>query len=100
MDERERKSEFKALGDIVDRLMKAYHLDEKLLELDVLGKWEEMMGKAVAQRTKSIYIKDKVLILTIDSSVMREELKYGKNVIIQRINEYANKEVVTDVYFK
>ena len=100
MDERERKSEFKALGDIVDRLMKAYHLDEKLLELDVLGKWEEMMGKAVSQRTKSIYIKDKVLILTIDSSVMREELKFGKNIIIQRINQYANKEVVIDVYFK
>lgn len=100
MNEKERSSNFKPLGDIVDRLMKAYQLDEKLLEIDVLSKWEEMMGKAVAQRTRNLFIQDKVLILEIDSSVMREELVYGKNVIIQRINQYANKEIVTDVYFK
>jgi hypothetical protein len=30
---------------------------------------------------------------------MREELKYGKSVIIQRVNEYAGKEIITDVWF-
>ncbi len=100
MEENKRSSEFKPLGDLVDRLMKAYQLDGKLAEIDVLSKWEEMMGKAVAMRTRNIYIKDKVLILEIDSSVMREELMFGKKVIIQRINEASGKELITDVYFK
>jgi len=100
MEENKRSSEFKPLGDLVDRLMKAYQLDDKLAEIDVLSKWEEMMGKAVALRTRNIYIKDKVLILEIDSSVMREELMFGKKVIIQRINEVSGKELITDVYFK
>lgn len=59
-----------------------------------------MMGKAVSQRTRAIFISNGVLILEMDSSVMREELKNGKNIIIQRINQYANKQLVTDVYFK
>lgn len=100
MEENKRSSEFKPLGDLVDRLMKAYQLDGKLAEIEVLSKWEEMMGKAVALRTRNIYIKDKTLIIEIDSSVMREELLFGKKIIIQRINEYSGKEVVTDVYFK
>jgi hypothetical protein len=100
MEEKKRSSEFKPLGDIVTRLMKAYQLDDKLLEVEVLSKWEEMMGKAVASRTRSISIKEKKLILELDSSVMREELLFGKNIIIERINKYAEKQIVTDVYFK
>lgn len=100
MEENKRSSEFKPLGDIVKRLMKAYQLDEKLLEIEVLKKWEEMMGKAVASRTRSIFIQNNTLILEIDSSVMREELMYGKNIIIQRMNQYAGKQLITDVFFK
>lgn len=100
MNENTRNSDSKPLGDIVDRLMKAYKLDEKLLEIDVLGKWEEMMGKAVSLRTRNIFISEGVLILEIDSSVMREELKFEKNIIVQRINQCANKQLITDVYFK
>lgn len=100
MDEKKRFAEPNALGDIVKRLMKAYQLDEKLLEIEVLKQWEDLMGKAVASRTKSIFIQDKVLILEIDSSVMREELMFGKNIIINRLNKTADKEIVTDIYFK
>jgi hypothetical protein len=35
----------------------------------------------------------------MDSSVMREELSYGKDVIIQRVNEKAGAEIITDVWF-
>lgn len=100
MNERERKSEFAPLGDIVNRLMKAYQLDGKLKEIEVLNKWEEMMGKAVALRTKSLYINGKVLFLELDSSVMREELLNGKSIIIQRVNETAGCELIQDIWFK
>ena len=99
MDERKRGSEHSLLGDVVDKLMKAYRLDGKLKEIDVLSKWEEMMGRAVFLRTKNMYIKNKVLFLELDSSVMRDELQHGKTVIIQRVNETAGEEIITDVWF-
>ena len=99
MDERKRGTEHTLLGDVVDKLMKAYRLDGKLKEIDVLSKWEEMMGRAVFLRTKNIYIKNKVLYLELDSSVMRDELQHGKTVIIQRVNETAGSEIITDVWF-
>lgn len=99
MNEYKRTSNQSTLGEVIDKLMKAYRLDGKLKEMDVLAAWEEMMGKAVAMRTKDIQIRNKTLFLTMDSSVMREELSFGKSVIIQRINEKAGFEMITDVYF-
>lgn len=99
MDERKRGSEHTLLGDVVDKLMKAYRLDGKLKEIDVLSKWEDMMGRAVFLRTKNLYIKNKILYLELDSSVMREELQHGKTIIIQRVNETAGSEIIVDVWF-
>jgi hypothetical protein len=57
------------------------------------------MGIAVANRTKNIQIRNKTLILQMDSSVMREELAHGKQIIIDRVNEKAGIEIITDIWF-
>lgn len=57
------------------------------------------MGRAVFLRTQNIYIKNKILYLELDSSVMQDELQHGKTVIIQRVNETAGSEIITDVWF-
>lgn len=99
MNENKRDSKEQPLKDIVDKLMKAYSLDKKMKELDVIAAWPELMGPAVAHRTKDIYIKNKMLYLSIDSSVMREQLLIGKSIIIKRLNDFAGFEVITDVWF-
>lgn len=99
MNEKERSMHHTSLGDAIDKLMKAYRLDGKLKEIEVLNKWEEMMGRAVFLRTKNIYIKNRILHLELDSSVMRDELFHGKTVIIQRVNETAGFEMITDIWF-
>ena len=99
MDEKKRTSNQSTLGEVIDKLMKAYRLDGKLKEMDVIQAWAEMMGLAVANRTKNIQIRNKTLFLTMDSAVMRDELSYGKEVIIQRVNEKAGFEMITNVFF-
>ena len=98
-NEKKRSSKEKHLGDVIDKLLKAYDLEDKMKELDLLEAWPDLMGKAVAHRTKSIEIKNQKLLLKIDSSVMREQLHIGKQVIILRVNEFMGKEVIRDVWF-
>ena len=100
MDERKRTGEAEPMKEIFDKLMRAYQLNGKLTELEVLDKWEEMMGKAVAVRTERLRIQQKVLFLKLNSSVMRDELLHGKTIIIQRVNECAGFEIITDVWFE
>lgn len=99
MSDLKRTSNEAPLKEVIDRWLKAYKLDGKMKELDVLNGWPEMMGVAVANRTKEIYIKNKTLYLKMDSSVMRDELAHGKSIIIERVNQFAGFEIITDVWF-
>jgi hypothetical protein len=98
-EEDKRNSNEQPLKDVIDKLLKAYSLDHKMKELDVIANWEILMGKAVAFRTKEITIKNRRMRLVIDSSVMREELSHGKQLIIDRVNEFAGIEVINDIWF-
>jgi hypothetical protein len=99
MNEQKRSSNESPLGEIIEKLMRAYGLDHKMKELDVIAAWPELMGPAVANRTKDIQIRNGILYLSMDSSVMRDELQHGKQIIIQRVNEIAGMAIIKDVWF-
>ena len=98
-EDHRRSAEEQPLKEVIDKFLKAYAWDGKMKEMDVVAAWPQLMGVAVANRTKEIRIQNKKLFLTIDSSVMREELLLGKQIIIDRINEYAGQQIINDVWF-
>ena len=99
MSDLKRTSNEAPLKDVIDRWLRAYRLDGKMKELDIINAWPEMMGTAVAHRTKEIKIRNKTLYLKMESSVMRDELAHGKQVIIERVNEKAGSEIINNVWF-
>jgi hypothetical protein len=98
-EDHRRSAEEQPLKEVIDKFLKAYAWDGKMKEMDVVAAWPQLMGIAVANRTKDIRIQNQKLYLTIDSSVMREELLLGKQIIIDRVNDYAGKVIVTDIWF-
>lgn len=94
-----RKSNETTLKDAIDRLLKVYKLEDKMREVEVLKSWEELMGRAVAARTKEIYIDNQILYVKMESAVMRDELSRAKSMILRKINEKAGKELIKDVWF-
>ena len=99
MNDFKRNSNEAPLKEVIDRWLKTFRLDGKMKELDVIKAWPELMGTAVAHRTKSISIRNKRLILVMDSSVMRDELAHGKQIIIERVNQFAGFAIIDDVWF-
>ncbi|MDX2361742.1 MAG: DUF721 domain-containing protein [Crocinitomicaceae bacterium] len=99
MSDLKRNSNEAPLKDVIDRWLKAYRFDGKMKELDVIKSWPEMMGTAVAHRTKELTIRNQTLYIKMESSVLRDELAHGKQVIIQRVNETAGFQMINDVWF-
>lgn len=95
-----RDSDEKPLGDIVGKIMKAYGLEKRMKEMDILKGWPEMMGIAIANRTTSLQINNRILYISMDSAVMREELLNGKQIILQRVNDFAGESIIDDVWFQ
>ena len=88
------------MKEALEGFYKAMGIDDKMHETRILAQWEDLMGKAIAARTERKYIKDKVLYLHMNSSVMRNELVQQKEEIIQKINALAGCELITAVFLK
>ena len=99
MSEFSRNSNQSTLGELIEKLLRSYRLDGKMKELDIIAAWPELMGVAVANRTTALRIENHRLYVSLDSAVMRNELHNGKQIIIDRINAYAGKMVVMDIWF-
>lgn len=87
------------LKEGIGKLLNVYKLKGKFDETSVVALWPELMGKAVANRTTQIYVSQKKLFLRIESSVIKNELLMVRSGIIQKINEHAGSEVITDIVF-
>jgi hypothetical protein len=100
MSENKRSKDDQKIDVVIDKLLKAYRLEGKMLEMEIINSWEELMGKAVAFRTENIAFRNKVMHLKLNSSVMRDELLAGKQVIIERVNQKAGEQFITDIWFE
>lgn len=99
MSDLKRTSNEAPLKDVIDRWLKANKLDGKMKEMQIIEAWPELMGVAVANRTKSLKFRNRVLHITMDSSVMRDELAHGKTIILERVNQFAGTKMIDDIWF-
>jgi len=89
----------KTLKEAIEQMLNVYKLRRKFDETSLVAAWPEMMGKAVASRTKNIYIHDRKLFIRLESSVLKNELVMIRTQIIERMNERAGSKVIDEVIF-
>jgi len=87
------------LKQAIDKLLNHYKLRGKFDETGIVAMWPEIMGTAVANRTKQIYIHQKKLFVRIESSVVKNELLIVKSAIVDKLNEKSGSKVITDIVF-
>jgi hypothetical protein len=88
------------MKDALDGYLKAIGIDKKVHEMKVLERWGEVMGEAVEKRTENIYIKNRVLHVELNSSVMRNELMQQRSIIITKINTISGIPLIDEIFFK
>ncbi len=69
--------------------------DIQALQIDEV--WEKIMGKTVARYTDKLQIFGDKLIITTNVAPLKQELKYQKEKIIQRVNEALGQRVINEV---
>jgi hypothetical protein len=69
--------------------------DIQALQIDEV--WEKIMGKTVARYTDKLQIFGDKLIITTNVAPLKQELKYQKEKIIQRVNEALGQRVIKEV---
>jgi len=97
---KKRINESLAISDILKEFIKEGKLKQGLEAIEVRQAWENLMGKGVNAYTKEIILKKNTLYLWFSSSVLREELLYQKQKIIEMLNQEIGEPIVEDLIFR
>ena len=95
-----RRKNTQTLGEVLSEYLDSMRLRKKLKESRIEKDWEEIVGKNAAALTRKVYIREGVLYVSLDSSVLRNELMMMRETLIKRINERAGEEIVHKIVLK
>jgi len=87
------------LKKVIERYLKAFNIEEKYNEAGLILNWEKVLGKAIANRTDQLYIKDRKLFVRLNSASLRQELSMGKTRLTELLNEQFPHPVIDEVVF-
>jgi predicted nucleic acid-binding Zn ribbon protein len=89
-----RENDSFSIEDLMQLFIKENNLTKGMQKIKVEETWNKMMGQGVATHTTSVKLQNKTLIIQLTSSVLREELSYGKDKIVKMMNEEIGEDVI------
>ena len=92
-----RKKEVAPLESAFNDLLKAYRLEGKFREKSLVHDWPELVGKTIADRTTSVFIKDKKLLVKLNSGPIKKELLMNKSKVLTLIEGKYGAGVIDDL---
>ncbi|MGY0408437.1 MAG: DUF721 domain-containing protein [Polaribacter sp.] len=90
-----RENDSFSVKDLMQFFIKENNLSKGMQKIRVKETWNKMMGPGVAAHTTSVRLQNNTLFIHLSSSVLREELSYGKEKIIKMMNEELGDEVIS-----
>ena len=92
-----RRNEPISLSEGLKGVFSEYRIEEKLDVVDIRNRWSEIMGGAISNKTASIGLNNGILRVKITSSVLLQELSFGKDKIKSHMNKALNKDIIKEV---
>lgn len=89
-----RNNENLTIGEALKNFVSENKLEKGLDKVNVRDVWAQQMGPAIEKYTTSLKLDRETLFVQLSSSVLREELSYGKEKIISNLNEALGKDLV------
>lgn len=89
-----RQQEHQSLADVLKDFVTDNNLQKGLDKVAAKDVWESVMGPAIHKYTQNIRLERDTLYVQLSSSILREELSYGKQKIIDNLNHELGKDLI------
>lgn len=83
-----------SISEALQEFVSDNKLQKGLDKVHVRDVWNSQMGPAIEKYTTAIKLEKDTLFVQLSSSVLREELSYGKEKIVKMLNEELGRELV------
>lgn len=93
-------NESRNVGSILQNIIQDNKLEQGIQGILVQESWKRVMGVGIQNYTSDIQLKKHILYISLTSSVVRQELSFGKEKIIKMLNEDLNQEIIKELVFR
>lgn len=70
-------------------------LSDGMKEIAIMGSWQQVVGKQIADYTTKLFIRDRKLHVHFSSAAARNELFYRRKEVLDKLNEKAGEKYIT-----
>ncbi|MCB2203941.1 DUF721 domain-containing protein [bacterium] len=85
------------LGAALQRVLEQQGMTRKIREQEVLLRWEELVGTAIANHAQAQRLHKGVLWVEVTDAAWRQELQLMRTELIRRINTSLGDDIVTEL---
>ena len=93
-----KKQNTSTLGEAISLWAESLKLTQQINEKRLIASWGTVVGDYMASKTRDIYIKNHILFVFVDSSIVRNELMLAKQMLISKLNNGNN--IIDDIIFR
>lgn len=86
-----------SIADVLNIYLRETGLEKTVLEDKVVALWPEIMGDTVARLTRSVEVKNGMLIVHISSAALKAQLFECRFELVKKINDAVGGNAVRDV---
>ena len=95
-----RRTQTRAIGEILEEFFKRPYVARKVAEGKLPEFWREVVGEYVASLTNEVRRERGILHVSVSSSVVRNDLFFKRDQIMQLINQRAGIQLVNAVIIR
>lgn len=87
------------LAKILEECFQREGLKEKVREQKVLDAWGSLVGRGVAEVSRPLRVRNRVMHVQVTNSVWLQELQFHKKLIKEKVNGFAGEDFIRDLRF-
>jgi len=97
---KKRKSNDQNIKEVLHAWVESLKYKGKFNQSKIKMIWADVMGASINNQTQDMLLVRKKLSVTINSSVLKQELSYGRDKIKNLLNEELGAELISEVIIR
>ena len=95
-----RNYKLKPMKNIIKNFVEQKSISDGIFNVKVQKAWENAVEKKILDYTKEIYVKGEVLYIKVSNPILKQEILYSKQKVINLINEELEKDLIKKIVLK
>ena len=95
-----KRNDAEQIGEMIRKFFRQNALEAPLNEYRLIQALKKKKVRGKTKYTSNLYIKNQILYVHLTSSVLRQELMMGRDLLVKNLNKQVGAQVIVNIIFR